>query len=231
MNRCHQSDGPSLPSNVSCRSSNLIARRQSEQGGSLHAGRAGHGRETLRVAGTTRYQELAPVDVELFVSSSVPRHAFSVLPKHAWLAPDVPLFRLTFATLVSLGWVVDDEQGTFEGPNQREIDLSVPHPYDLGPSWSGANSWRASFRAGATEIVGLVDHEWAHAHHGACDPGAELTSASPWRWHVLAGDRSSVCGRGETPVLAAFAAETALIEAGADIPERTKLRRALPEEV
>jgi hypothetical protein len=40
-----------------------------------------------------------------------------------------------------------------------------------------------------------------------------------------------VCGRAETPVLAAFAAETALIEAGADIPERTNLRRILPDEV
>ncbi len=183
------------------------------------------------MAGTTRYQELPPVDVELFVSSGVPRHAFSVLPADAWLAPDVPLFQLAFATLVSLGWAVDADQGTFERPNQHAIDLSVPHPYDLGPSWSGGNSWRASFNTGATEIVGLVDPEWAHAHHGACDPGAELDSASPWRWHVLAGDGSSLCGRAETPVLAAFAAETALIEAGADIPERTKLRRALPEEV
>jgi hypothetical protein len=38
-----------------------------------------------------------------------------------------------------------------------------------------------------------------------------------------------VCGRAETPVLAAFAAETALIEAGVDIPERTKLRRVPPD--
>ena len=183
------------------------------------------------MAGTTRYQELAPVDVELFVSSGVPRHAFSVIPADAWLAPDAPLFRLAIATLVSLGWAVDEEQGTFEEPDQHEIDLSVPHPYDLGPTWSGANLWRASFGTGSTEIVGLVDAEWAEAHRGACDPGAELDSASPWRWHVLAGDGSSVCGRAETPVLAAFAAESALIEAGADILERTKRRRALPEDV
>jgi hypothetical protein len=183
------------------------------------------------MAGTERYQELAPVDVELLVGSGLPRQAFSVLPAESWLAPDVPVFGLAIATLVSLGWTVDEDNGTFEGPDQHEIDLSVPHPYDLGPSWSGTNSWIASFSTGATEIVGRVDGEWAHAHHSVCDPGARLDSASPWRWHVLTGDGSSVCGRAETPVLAAFAAETALIEAGADIPERTNLRRVLPDEV
>jgi hypothetical protein len=83
--------------------------------------------------------ELAPVDVELFVSAGVPRHAFSVLPETAWLAPTVPRFRLASATLVSLGWTVDHATGTLQGPNQHEIDPSVPHPYELGPSWLGAN--------------------------------------------------------------------------------------------
>lgn len=181
------------------------------------------------MAGTTEYLELAPVDVELFVSAGVPRHAFSVLPGADWLAPAVPMFRLASATLVSLGWTVDSDAGSFRGSNQHEVDVSVPHPYELGPSWSGANSWRAALSTGTAEFVALVDFKWANAHVGTCDPGEELASESPWRWHVLGPNGSSACGRAETPVLAAFAAETVLIEAGVDIPERTKLRRVLPD--
>ena len=116
----------------------------------------------------------------------------------------------------------------YNAHNHRYV-TSVPCPASPARSWSGATSWRAERSTRTTEFVALVDHTWADAHDGTCDPGEELTSESPWRWHVLGPDGSSVCGRAETPVLAAFAAETVLIEAGVEIAERTKLRRVIPE--
>lgn len=181
----------------------------------------------MRVATGDEYLDLALVDVEGFVGEGVPRHAFVLLPVAGWSSTDVPRFRLASSTLVALGWEVDHAAGIMRPPDRPEIELSLPHPYELGPIWSGANCWRAEFRVATTEVVGLVDHRWAGRHGGLCEPGEELISGSPWYWHVLRSDAGSVCGRAETPVLAAFAAESVLIDVGADVPARTRLRRAL----
>ncbi len=184
-------------------------------------------RNTVCMARASEYVVLAPIDVELFVSAGLPRSAFFVLPHDDWLAPAVPTFGVAVSTLASHGWSVDEGSGSWRSPIQHDVDVSVPHPYELGPIWRGANCWQAELSAGGKSLLALVDHHWADAHDDACDPGDELTSLSPWRWHVLGPAGSAVCGWAETPVLAASAAEAVLMEAGADIPERTKLRRDL----
>lgn len=182
----------------------------------------------MRVAAGGEYLDLALIDVEGFVGAGVPRHAFILLPVASWLSTEAPMFRLASSTLVALGWEVDRAAGIMGPPDRPEIELALPHPFGLGPIWSGGNCWRAEFRVATTEVVGLVNHRWASRHGGICEPGEELISGSPWYWHVLRSDAGSVCGRAETPVLAAFAAERVLIDAGADVPGRTKLHRTLP---
>jgi hypothetical protein len=174
------------------------------------------------------YVDLALVDVELFVSSGVPRHAFTVLPEGEWLSPTVPKFRLDNDALLGLGWQRDGGVGKLQPPGGHESDPRVPHPYELGPMWMGANCWRADFRMGNVIVLGLVDHRWATTHSGTCEPGDELASGSPWRWHVVGLESGAVCGRAETPVGAAFSAEDVLVASGARICERTTLRRILP---
>ena len=174
------------------------------------------------------YVDLALVDVELFVSSGVPREAFTVLPVGEWLSPTVPKFRLDDDVLLGLGWQRDAGVGTLQPPGGHESDPGVPHPYALGPMWLGANCWRAEFRIGNVIVLGLIDHRWATTHSGTCEPGDELASDSPWRWHVVGLESGAVCGRAETPVGAAFFAEDVLVASGVHIRERTSLRRILP---
>ncbi len=174
------------------------------------------------------YVDLALVDLELFVSSGVPRHTFTVLPEGEWLSPTVPKFRLDDDALLGLGWQRDRGIGTLQPPVGPESDPGVPHPYALGPMWMGANCWRADVRIGNVIVLGLVDHRWATTHSGTCEPGDELQSGSPWRWHVVGLESGAVCGRAETPVGAAFFAEDVLLLSGARISERTTLRRVLP---
>lgn len=171
--------------------------------------------------------DLSLIDVELLVSSGVSRPAFAVLPRDDWRSTTVPMFRVDSSILLELGGVVDVEAGIVRGPREQEVDRSLPHPYDLGPIWVGANCWRAELHTADADVIGLVEHRWAEPHDGACEPGAELSSGSPWRWHVLRADATPVCGRAETPVLAAFSAESVLIEAGIRLPSRTRLRRDL----
>ena len=193
----------------------------------MRVGQPPVGRETLAVT-TNGEHVLAPIDVELFVSSGVPRHAFSVLPGVAWLSPKVPMFRLDDDTLLELGWQRDALAGTLQPPSGHEPDPEGPHPYALGPIWAGTNCWRAEFRIGDTIVVGIVDHRWALTHSVTCALGDELESGSPWRWHVVGLDSGAVCGRAETPVRAAYSAEDVLVASGARIRERTTLRRILP---
>ena len=172
--------------------------------------------------------DLALIDVELLVSSGVPRHAFTMIPVAAGLSPTVPWFHLDEDALFGLGWRRDRLAGTMQPPSGDEQDLEAPHPYALGPVWDGASCWRAEFTVGGLTVVGLVDHRWATTHSGACALGGELASGSPWRWHVLGLKSGAVCGRAETPVFAAFAAEDVLVASGASIRERTALSRILP---
>jgi hypothetical protein len=178
-------------------------------------------RETVPVTGELGYVDLALVDVELFVSSGVPRRAFTVLPEVAWWSPTVPKFRLSDDTLLGLGWQRDALSGTLQPAAAHEADHEAPHPYALGPVWTGANCWRAEVRIGTLIVVGLVDHRWATTHSGTCALGDDLASGSPWRWHVVGLESGAVCGRAETPVQAAFCAEAVLVASGARILERT----------
>ena len=91
-------------------------------------------------------------------------------------------------------------------------------------STSTSNCWRAEFLITDSIVLGLVDHTWNSTHTGACAPGPELASGSPWRWHVVGLERGDVCGRAETPVSAAFAAENVVVAAGA-VHKRTAIRR------
>lgn len=174
------------------------------------------------------YGDLALVDVELFVSGGVPRHAFRVLPEGEWWSPNVPKFRLDDDALLGLGWQRNRGVGNLQRPAGQESDPGLPHPYALGPLWMGANCWRADFLVGNVIVLGLVDHSWTTTHLGTCDPGDALASGSPWQWHVVGPESGAVCGRAETPVGAAFFAEEFLVASGAHIGERTALRRIVP---
>ena len=164
-----------------------------------------------------QYPVLALVDVELFVSSGAPRRAFTVHPRTAWWSPTSPAFSVDDDALVQAGWQCDGLDGTLHPSRAREPDPEVPHPYALGPAWIGSNCWHAEFMVDDTIVSGFVDHRWAGTHLGICELGDEMASDSPWRWHVVAPDGRAVCGRAETPVLAAFAAENALVASGARI--------------
>ena len=93
---------------------------------------------------------------------------------------------------------------------------------------TGANYWRAEFRLKGSTVFGVVDHRWNDPFRHECHLGTELASGSPWRWHIVGLDGGDRCGRAETPVLAAFAAEGITVAAGTTIATRTALRRIIP---
>ena len=172
-----------------------------------------------------RLFDLAMVDVELFVGSGVPRHAFTMIapgPSEHW-----PRWQISNETLRGLGWTV--ERGSFQPPSSLGADLEAPHPYDLGSEWVGGNSWRAVFTipGGGDTIEGFVDHEACGSERLVCDPGPELPSGSPWRWRVDGLHGGVRCGRAENPVRAAAAVEELVMKAGAAEFSRTRTRRVL----
>jgi hypothetical protein len=179
------------------------------------------------VSSSREHNALALVDVELFVLAGAPRAAFTVLAD-AGASASGPAFRVDDVALVEAGWRRDGLDGSLQPSGASRNDPDTPHPFALGSVWIGSGCWRAEFAVGDVVVVGLVDHRWSDSHSEICDLGDELTSKSPWRWHVLTPTGSAVCGRAETPVLAAFAAEDALIASGARIIDRTTLRRAMP---
>ena len=154
-------------------------------GRSVRVGQFAVGWENWPVTTNGGYLDLALVDVELFVSSGVPRYVFTVLPEIAWPSPTSPRFRVEHEALLALGWQRDALTGTPQPAAGHEPDLEMPHPYALGPSWTGSNCWRAEFKVGDLFVVGLVDHRWTVAHSGTCVLGSEMASDSPWRLHVI----------------------------------------------
>ena len=91
---------------------------------------------------------LALVDVELFVSTGAPRSAFTVRPTEPG---PLPSFDVDVTVLLRHGWTLEvsgsrpplGSDGYLEPP---------PHPYDLGPRWTGGNCWRADF---GNELSGI----------------------------------------------------------------------------
>ena len=161
------------------------------------------------------------VDVELLVASGAPRDVFSMTPA----APSArwPTWRLDDAKLRAFGWIVAD--GHCYLPDSV-ADIEVPHPYDLGPAWDGANSWRATFTLRTHETaVAFVDHEACGAERLACNAGPPLASGSPWRWRVDGLPGGVRCGRAETPVAAAILVEAVVVEAGSEQFVGTPTRR------
>ena len=150
---------------------------------------------------------LALVDVELFVSSGAPRSAFTVRPTEPG---PLPSFDVDVTVLLRHGWTLEvsgsrpplGSDGYLEPP---------PHPYDLGPKWTGGNCWRADF---GNELSGIVDHDWCEQEHERLDGGPPIASGSPWRW-AFTSRTQSVTGRAKSPLHAAAAVEALALEYGA----------------
>ena len=167
--------------------------------------------------------ELAMVDVELFVSCGTPREAFVLVPPQP--TEPWPRFRVVGDRLTRAGWTFG--HSGWQPPFTAEADAGAAHPYDVGPAWEGGNSWRAVFHLlrGVVTIKGHVDHEWCLEGFEAVP---DLPSGSPWCWRIVGLPTGFRCGRAENPVLAAAAVEDILIDAGCHTFERTQTRRALP---
>jgi hypothetical protein len=182
-------------------------------------------------SGERPYQDLALVDVELFVASGVPRSEFELLPRRA-SSPTVPRFRIYDSSLRRLGWVSEGLNGpTLQPPPDAPVDVESAHPYDLGPSWEGANCWHAAFSVDGGTVRAFVDHVWSGSVRLDCDAGPALVSGSPWRWRIDGLPGGTDCGRAENPVLAAVAVEEVVMAASSWPFTRTATWRRLPDQL
>lgn len=153
---------------------------------------------------------LALVDVELFVSSGAPRAAFV---ERVSDDRSVPMFNLDRLVLKEAGWAID---GSGPCPPAVGSDLKpAPHPYALGPQWSGVNCWRADF---GDEMMGTVDHDWCTEEHEPIVGGVSLASGSPWRW-AFSFRNQNIAGRAESPLHAAGIVEALALCFGAAVFE------------
>ncbi len=169
-------------------------------------------------AQATSSRPMALVDVELFVSSGAPRAAFTVRPTEVGAAPT---FDLNRRLLEASGWDVDES--ALRPPEECSMYLiPPPHPYALGPRWTGVNCWRADF---GDEMVGIVDHDWCSEGHEHIDGGPPVASGSPWRWAFFTRTRQ-VAGRAESPLHAAAVVEAMALKDGSPAFVRSPSRTA-----
>lgn len=150
-------------------------------------------------------EPLTLVDVDLFVSAGAPRAAFVRRPSDSG---SIPTFDLDRAVLESAGWAIDDS--SFRPPARSSLLRPPPHPYALGPTWTGCHCWRADFGGGAT---GIIDHDWCNENHPPIEGGPPLTSRSPWRW-AFSTDSQRAAGRAASPLHAAAFVEALASKSG-----------------
>lgn len=165
-----------------------------------------------------RNRRLAMVDVEGFVAGGAPRAAFTPEPT---LEGSLPFWSIDAEMLRRAGWIVTDT--SWQPPPRIGFEPS-PHPYALGPMWTGGNTWHAEFVVAGRIVRCTVDHELIAVHRGdGCNPGPPIASGSPWRWHITE-QQTYRCGRSESPLEAAAAVEASMRAAGADDFEPTMTR-------
>jgi hypothetical protein len=165
------------------------------------------------------FQELALVDVDMFVSSGAPRAAFQQLDHRRW--------RMDVDMLRAAGWTIHASGSAVGLPIDDPRWLTHAHAWDLGPAWAGGQTWTATF---SLPDVAVAIEAWVQPEWSLPDPqaiGRALPSRSPWCWRIHGLPAGRRAGRAELPIFAAAEVERIVLDAGAAPFERTRTQRDL----